>query len=115
MAVATTKPSIRAAEQLEVMGAHRFFRHIQGTDVPMAFKPAPDVVFAACRRLGVDPSTCIMVGDTARDVGAGKAAKAATAAVAYSGAAKTRAHRFGADLVLSSLAELLHLPGLQRR
>lgn len=115
MAVATTKPSGRAAEQLRAMGAHRFFGHIQGTDVPMAFKPAPDVVLAACRQLGAAPRACIMVGDTARDVGAGKAAQAATAVVAYSSLAKTRAQTFGADLVLSSLGELLHLPGLQPR
>lgn len=39
-------------------------------------KPAPGMVLAAAARLGVDPRRCLMVGDTAADMGAAAAAGA---------------------------------------
>ena len=38
--VATTKPSGRAARQVEAVGLGRFFAHVQGTDPGMRPKPA---------------------------------------------------------------------------
>ncbi|HEX3331961.1 MAG TPA: HAD-IIIA family hydrolase [Gaiellales bacterium] len=39
-------------------------------------KPAPGLIVAAARALGVDPSACAVIGDTAADVGAARAAGA---------------------------------------
>jgi histidinol-phosphate phosphatase family protein len=39
-------------------------------------KPAPGLVVAAARALGVDPADCAVIGDTAADVGAARAAGA---------------------------------------
>lgn len=39
-------------------------------------KPAPGLVLEAARSLGVDPTRCVVVGDTAADVGAGASAGA---------------------------------------
>ena len=39
---------------------------VGGTDVPSA-KPAPDMVFEACRRLGVAPADALVVGDSRYD------------------------------------------------
>lgn len=39
-------------------------------------KPAPGLVLAAAARIGVDPAACLVVGDTAADVGAAEAAGA---------------------------------------
>ena len=110
MAIATTKPSDRARAQLEHAGVAHFFGHIQGTDAPMAYKPAPDVVLAACAGMQVAPQRVMMVGDTSRDVGAGRAASARTAVVVYQEEHVERAHGFGADVVVRSIAQLLHWP-----
>lgn len=37
-------------------------------------KPAPGLIFRACRERGLDPAACVMVGDRACDVRAGRAA-----------------------------------------
>lgn len=39
-------------------------------------KPAPGLIVAAARALGVDPAACAVIGDTAADVGAARAAGA---------------------------------------
>lgn len=57
------------------------FDIIVSHDVPLAPKPAPDTVFWAAERLGVDPSGCVVVGDYGFDVMAGKAAGAVTVLV----------------------------------
>lgn len=107
MAVATTKPTHRARLQIEAAGLLPRFAHVQGTDEGMRPKPEPDVIHHACRSLGVDPRTVVMVGDTARDVNAAKAAGAKSVAVAYSDEHHARATTFGADLVVRSLEELV--------
>ncbi|HEY4221499.1 MAG TPA: HAD family hydrolase [Myxococcota bacterium] len=106
LAVATTKPSDRARVQLEGAGLVRWFKHIQGTDPGMKPKPAPDVVLAACKGLGVVATRALMIGDTTRDIAAGKAAGARTAVVAYAPERELLARTWSADAVLTTLAGL---------
>ena len=75
MGVATTKPTQRARDQLVKVGLADYFQHIQGTDIGMQAKPAPDVILHACQALGVHAKNVIMIGDTFRDVGAAHAAE----------------------------------------
>lgn len=106
LAVATTKPTARAASQLEGAGLERFFAHVQGTDPGMRPKPAPDVVLQACAGLGVSAARVVMVGDTPRDVGAAHAAGACSVVVAYGEARLASARTMGARAVVTSLVEL---------
>ena len=106
LAVATTKPTDRASHQLAACGLLSAFAHVQGTDPPMRPKPAPDVVLAACRAVGLDPRRVLMVGDTARDVGAARAAGSGAVIVAYGLHRLQVARRLGADVVVQSLEEL---------
>lgn len=106
LAVATTKPTARAREQLAGCGLDAAFEHIQGTDPGMQPKPAPDVVLAACKALGVDAARALMIGDTVRDVRAGHAAGSKTVVVAYDDARMHVAKGFGADALIASLTAL---------
>ena len=106
LAVGTTKPSARAASQLEAAGLLRFFAHVQGTDPGMRPKPYPDVVERACAGLRVAPGRALMVGDTPRDVAAAHGAGAASVVVAYSDERRALAASFGARAVIASIAEL---------
>jgi phosphoglycolate phosphatase-like HAD superfamily hydrolase len=105
-AVATTKPSDRARQQLKATGLLPHFRHVQGTDEGMEPKPAPDVVEHAARGLAIAPELTWMIGDTERDVRAAIAAGATAVVVAYDAQAQARAAGFGADHVITSLEEL---------
>ncbi|MBI1949710.1 MAG: HAD-IA family hydrolase [Deltaproteobacteria bacterium] len=106
LAVGTTKPSARAASQLDAAGLLRFFAHVQGTDPGMRPKPHPDVVERACAALRVTPARALMVGDTPRDVAAAHAAGAGAVVVGYSDERRRAAAGFGAAGVISSLVEL---------
>ena len=106
LAVGTTKPSARARSQLEGAGLDGYFGHIQGTDPGMKPKPAPDVVMRACAGLAIDPRRAVMIGDTPRDVAAGKSAGSASVVVAYGEARLAAARAMTADRVITSLLEL---------
>ena len=70
-------------------------------------KPAPDMLLAACRRLGVDPARTVVFETTADGVDAGRAGgfELVVAVERDRGAPVLRAH--GADLVVTDLGELL--------
>lgn len=74
----------RAAEiSLRALGWSELFGVvITGEDVP-AQKPAPDGLFEAARRLGVQPRACAFVGDSPADIGAGHAAGMVTIAAGW--------------------------------
>jgi 2-phosphoglycolate phosphatase len=75
-------------------------------------KPHPEPLLEAARRLGVDPGSCVYVGDDRRDVDAGRAAGMATvvAAWGYLGAGEP-AQAWGADAVIARPDELMSLFG----
>jgi phosphoglycolate phosphatase len=55
---------------------------ISGDTTPYA-KPHPEPLFEAARRLGVEPTACVYVGDDERDIVAGHAAGMKTVAATY--------------------------------
>jgi phosphoglycolate phosphatase len=56
--------------------------HVQGTD-GFPGKPEPDVILASLRALGASPEQCLMVGDAASDMEAGRRAGVRTCAVRW--------------------------------
>jgi N-acetyl-D-muramate 6-phosphate phosphatase len=72
-------------------------------------KPHPAPLLEAARQLGLDASTCVYVGDDARDMVAGRAAGMATLAAQWGylgdGAG---VHEWDADAVLRAPADLLN-------
>lgn len=82
-AVATTKKTLTAERVLHGLGLAGHFDLILGTEAPMPHKPAPDLLLACARRLAREPGCALMVGDTERDVLAGRAAGMRTCGVTY--------------------------------
>ena len=79
---ATIKTSQTTRAVLEQFGLIRHFDHVQGTDGFPA-KPEPDVILASIRALDVAPESCLLVGDSAADMEAGKRAGVRTCAVKW--------------------------------
>jgi 2-phosphoglycolate phosphatase len=88
------------------------FTVIGGDTTPHA-KPHPAPLLEAAKRGGLDPHSCIYVGDDERDIVAGRAAGMSTVAAAwgYLGNGKP-IEAWNADIVLSSPIGILKLLGL---
>lgn len=82
---------------------------VSGDTTPHA-KPHPAPLLEAARRLGVDVSRCVYVGDDERDIVAGLAAGMATVAVTYGYLGQQAdTTRWGAHATINCVNELLPL------
>ncbi|MDR7306537.1 HAD-IA family hydrolase [Rhodoferax saidenbachensis] len=82
---------------------------VSGDTTPHA-KPHPEPLLEAARRLGVDPTHCVYVGDDERDIVAGRAAGMYTVAATYGYlGAQSDTLAWGADASIASPEALLEL------
>lgn len=63
-----------ARVHLEHLGLRDLFGAVVGQDLVHRSKPAPDLALLACQRLQVHPEQTALVGDSAADMGMGRAA-----------------------------------------
>ncbi len=88
LAVISNTYSRLVNEVLQYVDIHGYFDVIIGGDDVESGKPAPDMVFLACRRLDIKPDEAVVVGDTEYDMMAARAAGAM--AVGYKTAGDVR-------------------------
>lgn len=113
--VVTNKPTFLTEPLLEALDlATRCAVTISG-DTLARRKPHPEPLLHAARSVGASSMQTMYVGDAPRDIEAGRAAGMVTVAVTYGyhGPEENPGH-WGADHLVGSPAELLHLPGLPR-
>jgi 2-phosphoglycolate phosphatase len=108
-AVATTKKTRTAERVLDGLGLVQHFDVILGTEEPMPHKPAPDLLLECARRLDRDPRQGLMIGDTERDVLAGRAAGMRTCGVTWGVLGSDGLTPHGPDFLLQQFADLLAL------
>ena len=106
LAVVTTKRQVQADRLTASLGIDGFFRHIQGWNEGLRHKPHPDLLLAALRALGVPPSEAVMVGDTIRDILAGRNAGCSTIAVTYGVGDEDELRGLQPDALAHAFAEL---------
>ncbi len=82
-AVVSNKPEAFCWQVLRGVGIAEAFAVVIGGDSLDALKPDPAPLVAASERLGVPAAACVMVGDTWRDVRAGRLAGCRVVAVTY--------------------------------
>ena len=101
----TNKPEAVTRQILDALGATRYFGAIIGGDSTPGRKPDPVPLQACLDRLGVTAGETVMVGDSAADVGAARAAGVYVVIVpdGYTG---EPAESLGADLVVGAVAEV---------
>jgi N-acetyl-D-muramate 6-phosphate phosphatase len=107
--IVTNKPEYLARALVEALGLDARCAVLIGGDTLPVRKPDPEPLRVACRRIAVDVSDAVYVGDDERDVQAANAApmKSIAAAWGYRDAGE-RIETWGADLVLPSPGDLLH-------
>lgn len=102
LSVCTNKPSVLADQLLEAVGLSGYFTRIIGPERTSAKKPAADHVDDAT---GTDAVRRALVGDSAPDVGAARAAGIPSLIMSY-GYSESPAASLGADRVLHSFREV---------
>jgi phosphoglycolate phosphatase/putative hydrolase of the HAD superfamily len=63
LALMTNNPRLVGEKSLEALGVRDHFSIIVGLDDTYSGKPAPEPFLEVARRLGLDPSSCVSIGD----------------------------------------------------
>jgi phosphoglycolate phosphatase len=104
LAVVTTDDAAKALDNLKTLGLENYFSAVLGCDMVKNCKPAPDLVFEACRILGVKLEDTAVIGDTVADMLMGQAAGTACNIGVASGVTSPADLAGHADIVLESAA-----------
>lgn len=107
LGVCTNKPRLATEGLLTALDLRRHFGAVGHGDGPTR-KPDARHLLGVVAQLGAQPSTTIMVGDSANDVAAARAAGVPVIVVTF-GYTATPAHQLGADAVIDRFDAL---PGL---
>ena len=99
LSVCTNKRTDLSVALLEALGLKDRFRAIVGADAAPAAKPDPAHLLTAIAAAGGDPRRAIMVGDSASDAGAARAAGTPLILVSF-GYTEIPASELGADRLL---------------
>ena len=105
-AVVTNKLEHFSRRILDDLGVGARFDVLIGGDSVPERKPHPGPVQAAAARCGVDAAESVMVGDSAVDVAAGRAAGVYTCGIASGFRGREELQRAGCDLILERFVEL---------
>ena len=105
---ATTKGTPTTRAVLELFGLLPYFDHVQGTDGFPA-KPEPDVILASLKALGMNAADCLLVGDSAADMQAGRRAGVKTCAVLWGYGQREDLAKWEPDYWISHPRELLKI------
>ena len=100
---ARDESTFRFLEQFDLLP---YFSAVAISDTCRHTKPYPDPVLWAAQKMGAAPQEILMVGDTGVDIRAGRMAGAQTAGVLCGFGREKDLRRAGADLILSTTAEL---------
>jgi len=102
----TNKPRAAASDILAHFGLLDHFGVVVGGDAPVPRKPAPDMLWLGLQTLGWQAADAVMVGDSAPDINAARAAGVYSVALTGGYGAVATAD-LGADLVIEHLDDLL--------
>lgn len=105
-AIATSSRQEQVEVSIDALKLARRPTIVDGSQVENA-KPAPDLLLAAARKLGVEPSGSWYVGDSIWDVQAALAAGMQAIGVASGSATAADLEEAGAQLVVDALTELI--------
>lgn len=106
LACVTNKSGEFTAPLLEALDLQRYFGAVVSGDTLAARKPDPEPLLHAARTLGVAPAAACMVGDSANDMRAARAAGFLPLAVSYGYGNAAEVAAVGPETLLGSLPEL---------
>ena len=105
LGVVTNKAACFTEDLLRQLDLHAPFRVIVSGDTVAARKPDPLPLRHACERLGVAPTDTLMIGDSANDVAAARAAGCPVWCVSYGYREGASVASLDADRIVGSIRE----------
>ena len=106
LAVVSTDDQAGIERDLTPLGVLPYLSTIVAGDAALPTKPAPDMVLAACRAVGVTPARTVVVGDSVADMVMGRSAKVELTIGVLSGSGTTEALSPHADVLVSTVCTL---------
>lgn len=107
MSTISTGTAPRVERFLAHYGVREHFAAVVGAQTTRRMKPHPEPLLFAAQAMGVDPSACLMIGDTPIDIRTGVAAGAQTVGVLCGFGTEGELRRAGANLILRTTSDLL--------
>ena len=106
LAVATSKPVVFARRILDHFDLARYFAFVGGAELDGSRQAKADVIAHVLQGLGgVDPATCLMIGDRRHDVAGAAAAGMDSCGVLWGYGSRAELTGAGATRIASDLAE----------
>ncbi len=106
LAVCTNKPEIASVKLLEELNLDGYFDAVVGGDTLPVRKPEAGHILGTLEKMGGNLSTSIMVGDSANDIDAARAAKVPVIAVPF-GYTETPVDQLNPDLIVDHFDDLI--------
>lgn len=104
--IVTNKAERFAKPLMQQLGYATRAACIIGGDTTGHMKPHPAPLLAAAQAIHIAPQSCVYVGDDERDIQAGRAAGMRTVAVRFGYLNGSSPENWGADVIVSTLAEI---------
>lgn len=112
LGIVTTKIRPSTMMTLEKFGLEPYMSAIVTVNDVQNPKPHPEPVLTAIEKIGCDPRTTLMIGDSPVDIQAAKAAGVKAAAVAWSLKGEEKLREYGPDYILEDMRDLYDIVGL---
>ena len=102
----TTKGQEQTDKIIDHFNLRTSFDYVMGRRDGLAHKPSPESLLYICKKLKVNPSETLMVGDTELDIQCGKNAVSKTCAVLYGYRTISQIEKEKPDFIISGLNEI---------
>lgn len=107
MALATNKAERITYKTLQSLDIQKYFQLVIGPESITHRKPHPESIQRILEQLGTAPRKAVMIGDTAADILAGKAAGTLTCGVVYGFGSLEELQETDPDIILDEIGQLL--------
>jgi pyrophosphatase PpaX len=112
MGIVTSKSRMMAERAIDLFELGRFFPVIITADDTTAHKPDPEPIVMAASLLGLEPSSCVYVGDSPADIASARAAGACAVGATWGVASRTRLEEAGPAAIIDDIGCLPELLGI---
>ena len=109
LGVASNKPKAFSEKILKGLGVRNLFEEVMGPEDVIHAKPHPEMIFKFIERVGGKPAKTLLIGDTDKDMLAGRGAGVGVCGVRYGYGRIEDIERQNPDFMIESPAEILEI------